>query len=570
MEQAERHNVSYYRYLNRRILANYISVALIPLLLTSVVTFLFFMSAYQDKVLAHLMVLTKKHQQNIDGFLLERSANIQELANSYSLEQLSDEKFLQNSLFSLQKFYSNTFVDLGIVREDGKQFAYVGPYDLKNANYGNASWFREAISRPFFISDVFTGLRGSPHFIVTARGVGRGSKWILRATVNFDKFNSLVENISMGKTGFAFILNRNGEFQTRPRSEVDPSRKPYSDFLEKLKSEGAKSQAAGDAFAGRGSRSTIYVMSVLKNGEWLLVFQQSRTDAFSDLNTANIIISLLLFTGSVVIVITARILARRIVARVRQVDLEKAMMKEQIIEAGKLASLGELAAGIAHEINNPIAVMVEEAGWIQDLLDEEEPGASKNMAEFQRALSQIKTQGLRCKQITHKLLSFARKTDPTTKEIVMNDLVEETMELCQQRIVYGNVKIEYHLGKNLPIVEAPPQELQQVIINLVNNALDALETRGGTVTITTRKEDGFVVLDVADDGPGIPSSILSRIFDPFFTTKTVGKGTGLGLSICYGIVEKIGGNISLSTAEGVGTTFHVKLPVKAAKEAAGP
>lgn len=561
MEQAERHNESYYRYLNRRILANYISVALIPLLLTSLVTFLFFMSAYQDKVLAHLMVLTKKHQQNIDGFLLERSANIQELAKSYSLDQLQDEKFLQNSLFNLQKFYSNTFVDLGIVREDGKQFAYAGPHDLKNANYGNASWFREAIKRPFFISDVFTGLRGSPHFIVTARGVGRGSNWILRATVNFDKFNSLVENISMGKTGFAFILNRNGEFQTRPRSEVDPSRKPYSDFLEKL-----KSASAGDAFTGRGSRSTIYVMSVLKNGEWLLVFQQSRTDAFSDLNTANIIISLLLFTGSVVIVITARILARRIVARVRQVDLEKAMMKEQIIEAGKLASLGELAAGIAHEINNPIAVMVEEAGWIQDLLDEEEPGASKNMAEFQRALNQIKTQGLRCKQITHKLLSFARKTDPTTKEIVMNDLVEETMELCQQRIVYGNVKIEYHLGKNLPLVEAPPQELQQVIINLVNNALDALETRGGTVTITTRKEEGFVVLDVADDGPGIPASILSRIFDPFFTTKTVGKGTGLGLSICYGIVEKIGGNISLSTAEGVGTTFHVKLPVKAAKE----
>ena len=567
MEQSERHNESYYRYLNRRILTNYISVALIPLLLTSLVTFLFFISAYQDKVLAHLMVLTKKHQQNIDGFLLERSANIQELANSYSLDQLQDEKFLQNSLFNLQKFYSNTFVDLGIVGEDGKQFAYVGPHDLKNANYGNASWFKEAINRKFFISDVFTGLRGSPHFIVTARGSGRTANWILRATVNFDKFNSLVESISIGKTGFAFILNRNGEFQTRPRSEINPEKMPYSGFLKNLKNNGGKGPLTGDAFAGQGSRSTIYVMSVLKNGEWLLVFQQSRTDAFSDLSTANIIISLLLLTGSVVIIITARILARRIVARVRQVDLEKAMMKEQIIETGKLASLGELAAGIAHEINNPVAVMVEEAGWIQDLLDEEEPGASKNMAEFQRALNQIKTQGLRCKQITHKLLSFARKTDPTHKDIKINELVEETMELCQQRIVYGNVKLEYHLGKNLPILEAPPQELQQVIINLVNNALDALETRGGTVTITTRKEDGFVVLDVADDGPGIPASILSRIFDPFFTTKTVGKGTGLGLSICYGIVEKIGGNISLSTAEGMGATFHVKLPIKAEKEA---
>jgi two-component system NtrC family sensor kinase len=251
----------------------------------------------------------------------------------------------------------------------------------------------------------------------------------------------------------------------------------------------------------------------------------------------------------------------RMVRRIGKSDLEKEMMNQQVIETGKLASVGELAAGIAHEINNPVAIMVEEAGWIQDLLEEEEFTKSNNLDEFQRALKQIKTQGKRCKEITHKLLSFARKTDSKTQEIDFNDLIQEILGLTTQRAKYSNVIIETSFQENLPSFQASNTEMQQVFLNLINNAIDAMEKTGGTIKIKVTLEPKNIVVEVADNGPGIPQANLARIFDPFFTTKPVGKGTGLGLSICYGIIKKIGGEIHVKSVVGLGTTFRVYLPV---------
>ena len=225
------------------------------------------------------------------------------------------------------------------------------------------------------------------------------------------------------------------------------------------------------------------------------------------------------------------------------------MITEQVVETGKLASVGELAAGIAHEINNPVAIMVEEAGWIEDLLEEEEFKHGENLSEFQRALQQIRTQGKRCKEITHKLLSFARKTDSRIQNVQLNDVIEELIALSAQRAKYSNVEIHSNLQENIPTVRVSQSELQQVLLNLINNALDAMEKTGGNLRISTRMEEDSIIMgdhlliEVADDGPGIPAANLAKIFDPFFTTKPVGKGTGLGLSICYGIIKKMGGNI---------------------------
>jgi two-component system NtrC family sensor kinase len=209
--------------------------------------------------------------------------------------------------------------------------------------------------------------------------------------------------------------------------------------------------------------------------------------------------------------------------------------------------------------------MVEEAGWIEDLLEEEDFREGKNLDEFRRALKQIRTQGVRCKGITHKLLSFARKTDAKLQEVQLNDLIEEIVGLSAQRAKYANVTIETHLEKDLPLVQVSQSELQQVFLNLINNALDAMEKTGGAMTIRTRFEkdlpEPVLIVEFADTGCGIPKANLPRIFDPFFTTKAVGKGTGLGLSICYGIVKKMGGDIEVRSTVDVGTTFRVKIPV---------
>jgi two-component system, NtrC family, sensor kinase len=301
-------------------------------------------------------------------------------------------------------------------------------------------------------------------------------------------------------------------------------------------------------------------LTSLKSSEWILVFQQQAQDAFGDLHQARVLALAILLVGGILIVTTAAFLSRDMVKRIEWGDRERDKMNEQVIEAGKLASVGELAAGIAHEINNPVAVMVEEAGWVEDLLAEPEFQTGENMEELRRALRQIRTQGARCKEITHKLLSFARKIDPKEREIMLNDVLEEIVSLSEQRARYSNVKIRKEFAADLPTVVASPSEMQQVFLNLINNGIDAIGPEGGTIDVATRLDGKYVVVDVADTGQGIPKANLARIFDPFFTTKPVGKGTGLGLSICYGIIKKLGGELSVNSAVGMGTTFHVRIP----------
>jgi len=477
---------------------------------------------------------------------------------------LRDETCLTDKLESLQKEFGLVFVDLGAIRENGIQVAYAGPFKLGKALYSQADWFQKAMKSKYFISDVFLGLRGLPHFIIAVRDNWMGEKWILRATIDFVAFNSLVENIRIGETGFAFILNKEGKFQTKPLLDIVTTRKPYIDFLSDRNIK--KDEIHVVERTDESGHKNIYVAASLKNGDWLLVYQQRASDAFSDFRRTLRVALIIMLLGGLGIITMAFILSRRMVSRIARADREKQMMNEQVVETGKLASVGELAAGIAHEINNPVAIMVEEAGWIEDILEDEEFQESENLDEFIRALEQIRTQGRRCKEITHKLLHFARKTDSRVQEVQINDLIEELVALSAQKAKYSNVTINTVLQKDLPPLQVSETEVQQVFLNLINNALDAMDKKGGVIDVTTLMEGDHIAVQVADNGPGIPEANLARIFDPFFTTKPVGKGTGLGLSICYGIIKKMGGEIDVHSVMGVGTTFRVLIPLPKQKE----
>jgi len=544
-----------------------ILVAIMPMIVVSSIILYEFDISYHEKVHAHLEALVLKHKHNIDGFLKQKLGDIRLLGKTFSYEELRDESFLRDRLELLQETYGPVFVDLGVVNAQGLQVAYAGPFKLGKALYSNARWFPMAMKSDYFMSDVFLGLRGLPHFIIAVTENWNGEPWILRATVDFVAFNDLVENIRIGETGFAFILNRKGEFQTKPLFDLIPNKEPYTDFLK-----------AGNEFQdgvriierdNDSGNKVIYVAALLKHGEWLLVYQQNASDAFSDLRrTLRVTVAIMLLVGICIMVI-AFVLSKKVVNRVALADQEKEMISEQIVETGKLASVGELASGIAHEINNPVAIMVEEAGWIEDLLEEQEFKEGENLDEFKRALEQIRTQGKRCKEITHKLLSFARKTDSRIQEVKLNDLMEELIALSAQRAKFSNVGINVNLQENLPTLHASHTELQQILLNLINNALDAMEKTGGTLNVSSGFEGDYIVVDVADNGPGIPGANLARIFDPFFTTKPVGKGTGLGLSICYGIINKMGGNIEVRSTVDAGTTFRVKIPIPKDEEQTG-
>jgi two-component system NtrC family sensor kinase len=532
-------------------------VSVIPMILVSGIILYQFDTSYHEKVRDHLGTLVEKHKRNIDSFLEEKLGDIRFLAKTSSFEDISDKSFLQDTLAALQQGFGPVFVDLGVINNQGTQVAYAGPFKLGEAQYSSADWFQEAMEKEYVISDVFLGLRGFPHFIVAVRGDWMGEHWILRATIDFAAFNDLVENIRVGETGFAFILNRRGQFQTKPLLDIISSRGPCMDLL---KSETKDEIQIVEKIDDSGHKN-IYVAAFLKDGDWLFVYQQRSSDVYSGIRRALGLTLVILLLGALGTISLAIYRVRRMADRMAESEQEKQMMNEQIIETGKLASVGELAAGIAHEINNPVAIMVEEAGWIGDLLEEEDFQEGENLSEFRRALDQIRTQGKRCKEITYKLLSFARKTDSRVQEVRLNDLIQEIVAISAQRAKFSNVTVYTNLQKGLPSMQASLTELQQVFLNLINNSLDAMDNRGGTINITSQLEGDDVVIEVADNGPGIPAANLSRIFDPFFTTKPPGKGTGLGLSICYGIIKKLGGKIVVKSMIDEGATFRVNIPL---------
>jgi len=537
-----------------------ISVSVVPLLLVSGIILFEYNRFGREKVTAHLKELVEKHKQNIDNFLDSKLGDIRVLAGTSTYEELSREDFLRNRLEVLQQEQAPVIVDLGMIDARGTQTAYAGPFRLGKADYSQAAWFQEALQREFFISDVFKGLRGLPHFIVAVRSERGGEPWILRATIDFAAFNNLVQNIRIGETGFAFILNRQGEFQTEPMARFEFHEEIYAELL-KIEMSDVKGVRVTEAADDRGE-DHIYVAADLKGGNWLLVYRQNSSDAFSDFRKVLKVAAVITLLGVLASVATAFIVARKVLAIISGAEKQQQIMSEQIVETGKLASVGELAAGIAHEINNPVAIMVEEAGWMGDLLEDKEVDDSERLQEFRRALTQIGAQGDRCKQITHKLLSFARKTDTRIQEVNLYDLVEEMVALSAQRAKYSNVDIETSLQPGLPTLRTSLSEMQQVFLNLINNALDAMARSGGTLHIKVKKQDGDLMIRIADSGEGIPEANLERIFDPFFTTKPVGKGTGLGLSICYGIITKMGGTIDVRSVIDVGTSFRIRLPLE--------
>jgi FixJ family two-component response regulator/anti-sigma regulatory factor (Ser/Thr protein kinase) len=234
------------------------------------------------------------------------------------------------------------------------------------------------------------------------------------------------------------------------------------------------------------------------------------------------------------------------------------------------SSLEDLAAGLAHEINNPLAIIVEAAGWVADLLAEG-PMDAATLREVHDTLLQITTQAARCKEITHNLLSYARRTAGRREYLQLNDVITEVTKALRRRAEARGVSLELRLASDLPQRCVSFTEIQQVLVNLINNALDALEgTASARIEVATRVDGDDVVLEVSDTGPGIPPEVLPRIFDPFFTTKPVGKGTGLGLSICYGIVTSLGGTIDAVSRPQGGTTFRLRLPEAVAPTEAAP
>lgn len=236
---------------------------------------------------------------------------------------------------------------------------------------------------------------------------------------------------------------------------------------------------------------------------------------------------------------------------------EQKQLEETMIQTDKLSALGIMASSFAHEVNNPLATINV---YAEDLIDRIQAGDEDlDEEEMEHYLRKIKENTERCKRITGNLLNFSRKNDWTEDVINVKEIIENSVSLVEHQLKKQRIQLELEIGEALPVVKGDGLKLMQVLVNLVNNAVDAME-REGRLVVSAVQQDKSVSIKVRDSGHGIPPEAMDKLFDPFFTTKPIGKGTGLGLSVCYGIIQQFGGHIQIDSKPGAGTTVEIQLP----------
>ncbi|BBD08155.1 sensor histidine kinase [Desulfovibrio ferrophilus] len=549
-----------YAILRLKLMGITLCFALIPLVALGQFIHSQFSSTYQDKITCNLKLMVENKRDAIEMFLEERVSQLKNMAYSHSLESISNHSKLAR-IFEIIQSNSGSFIDLGIVDNTGRHVAYAGPYPLHDVNYSHEAWFHEVMLKGVFISDVFMGFRNFPHFIIAVRRQEGERSWILRATIDSDVFTSLVRSVQVGRKGDAFLVNSGQILQT-------PSR-----FAENVLSVASVSVPVVDPGQGVNFMEWMDGRDIMIAGVtnvpatgWRLVVAESPTEEMSPLIKTQSITLGLLGLGVLTILGGSYLSTGSVITKLMQAEKEKALLDASVVQSSKMASLGKLAAGVAHEINNPLTIIRESAGWMRDVISDGELGESKIVEELAQAVDDIDRHVERAGKVTHRMLGFARRMEPLQENVDINALTRQTFAFLESEALHRGIEIVFNLDEALPGVTTDANQVQQVILNLMENAIDAM-TQDGVLTLHTYRMGKAVALSVQDTGVGISEENLPKVFDPFFTTKAVGEGTGLGLSIIYSTIQRLGGEVTVASKLGQGSEFTITLPAAETDEA---
>ena len=538
----------YYSKIWLRLTGVFCLLIIVPMVILALVTISNLRASAVNKIELSLGRLIDHKKEVVDLFLSEKENLLSMLVGMYPIDYLGRQDNLNNLFRAVNQ--KGSIVDLHVIDSSGLQLAYVGPYaaSITGKNYHDAQWFQEVLIKGSHVSDVFLGFRNVPHFVVAVTDPLK--TYVLRATINSETFNNLLVSSLIGPNGDSFIVNQAGEFQT-------PSRQGFKELS--VSDRGNFEHHEGTAISR--DATTITATRWVKNGQWCIFVKARIEDSLAPFyQTRNSVISIIIAT-SLVFLVLAVLLAGYFLRRIEMHERRRAELGHQMVQMEKMATVGRLAAGIAHEINNPLQMITNQAGWIGELLPDEDPALIKNLDEYQKSVEQIKHHVRRAGTITHRLLGFSRKITAEKQSVQLNDLIEEAISFVEHEAGYNNISIVRKFQGDLPTTMTDGPQLQQVFLNLINNAIDAVD-QGGQLEISTAANGGdTLVLEFADNGPGIRPENLKQIFDPFFTTKEPGKGTGLGLYISYDIVQKLGGSIQVANRKSGGAVFTIRLPV---------
>jgi signal transduction histidine kinase len=528
-------------------------VALVPLVFMTVVDYNVSQEAIESDIVYQTARLVSNTRRSISFFLSERKSALNFIDKDNTYEMLSDPLRLTALLDNLKKGFGG-FTDLGVIDANGLQHCYVGPYSLAGINYSDQDWFRDLLESGEHISEVFLGFRQQPHLVVAVKhDLPNGNFYVLRASIDTQKFNDLLAEVEVSGQGDIFLVTREGILQTPSRFFGNALRRFPLDvpaFAEKTQVIETHLQAEPLVIGYAYIQQTPFVlMAVKKKVALMKPWNETRQ---------KLIVFLAISITLIVLVVLG--VSTYLVNQIFEADHKRVMALHHVEYANKMASLGRLAAGVAHEINNPLAIINEKAGLIKDLftLRRQYGEDPKLLGLVDAILYSVE----RCATITRRLLNFARHIDVRPRLLDVGEVVQEVLGFLGKEAEFRSIAVSVQVDPDVPQIESDRGRLQEIFLNLINNALAAM-TDGGRLAITARRsEDGLICVTVADSGSGIPEAVMHRIFEPFFSTKTASGGTGLGLSITYGLIQEIGGQIHVKSEVGKGTEFSIFLPLK--------
>lgn len=545
------YNKDHYRDLQRRNIIRLLLTYLFPLVLLAIY-FIFQNNAIiQDSRRLHLKGIAENQARTLDLYLTERLVNLSNLIDDPKLQIPPASSIMQDYLIHLKR-NSEAFVDIGFFDSAGVQTSYAGPFpSLERRNYSSEEWYRTLKSKDanYIITDIYLGFRQEPHFTIAVKRVIEGQTVVMRATLSPEKIYEYIRSLEGSQESYTSIVNKTGQYQVvtqhigtpLEKSSIVPPANPRLG-VEEVDIEGA---------------DIVYAYSWLESADWALIVQNASEDSSFSFIKSNLRImglSALLILAIFLIIINR---AKQLVKFQMETDRTRA----QLEHASKLASVGELAAGIAHEINNPLAIISEEAGLMRDFIN---PEFGKNLKceDLIPHLDNIHESVFRCRDITRKLLGFVRRNEMDLKKLHIHQLLDGVLDgILGHEMAVSNIEVIRKYGLDVPELVTDGNQLQQVILNIVKNGVDAIGNHPGTITVTTSLLNKFIRIAISDTGMGMKPEQMEKIFLPFYTTKEVGKGTGLGLSVSYGIIKNLGGKIEVESVPGKGSTFTIYLPI---------
>jgi signal transduction histidine kinase len=467
-----------------------------------------------------------------------------------SFDELAEQRRLEQVFAHLKSAFGE-FLDLGVFDSKGVRRAYAGPDHLWGPKTFNPSWFRETNLRGFYVSEMQKGFKGGRFFIISIKHEQEGGNpFFLKAAFNGKTLENLIRSKEAISPSFdAFLVNKNDVLQTDSRfygrvfqkcQLPDHSQSDKHLFQELVDKSGRSISLTAVPIAG----TPFISMTVAPSGE---LFSQS----------GSFVVSFIVLTILCILIIVL-VLVTYLTGRVYSADRRRVAILHNIQYTNKMASIGRLAAGVAHEINNPLAIISEKAGLLKDLINFKQEVSHDRCLEI---VGSIQSSVSRCGAITHSLLGFARHSDVRFETIRLEELIKEILVFFGKESEYRRISLNLSISENLSPIESDVGQVEQVFLNIINNAFAAVEA-GGRIDIDLFPHDSDTVgVRIKDDGCGISEENLKHIYDPFFSTKGEG-GSGLGLSITYGIVQKLGGVIDVKSERGKGSTFTVTLPLE--------